>query len=632
MSEVWAPEDLLREEEGGLTTDTLTRGTRLGRYELLLPIAMGGMAKVWAARQRGQRGFSKLVAIKTILPNLSEDPAFESMFLDEARIASNVHHPNVCDIYELGEEGKVLYLAMEWVNGDSLVRVLRASGSVSERIDPRIAARIIADACAGVHAAHELVDDIGRPLGVVHRDMSPHNILLSADGNVKVTDFGVAKAIGQLHDQTSTGVLKGKVNYMAPEQITGTHIDRRSDVFALGCVLYEATTGHLPFRVRGELDHQVMQRIMNGQCTPPSQVTPGYPRELDAIVMRSIANQPIQRFASAERMRMALEEWLQMSGPIVTQSHVAATVRARVGQSIDARRERIRVAMSTTGPHEDTNATPNPSASGVVSVGTGVGAASGDNAGPKSMRRPPLEMSPLSQPLFVPLAGPPIAEPVPVVAPAAVAPTSGAVPDAAAGPAMAAAQDPHPPATAQYLLAAAIGVSVAFVLGAGAFFVWHSTRPAEVAVPLPSPAVSVIVVPGAPPGVTGAIVSSRPPLDPATAAPEVAPSAAVAPSPREEPAPAAPTTGELTEQTAPAETVVLNIPDGAAILVDGVALGDGAHALPRPRPGQTVSLVVRQAGYDDAVLSLDASTSSPVLVTLRKHRHHNEPAIPANPY
>ena len=156
------PSDELEEEPSNY--GALRSGTRLGRYELLVPIARGGMARVWAARLHGQRGFQKLVAVKVILPHLAEEPEFERMFLDEARIAACVHHPNVCEIYELGEENNVLYLAMEWVSGDSLARVLRAGGT-TEAIDPRVAARVLADVCAGVHAAHELTDDDGRALG-----------------------------------------------------------------------------------------------------------------------------------------------------------------------------------------------------------------------------------------------------------------------------------------------------------------------------------------------------------------------------------------------------------------------------------------------------------------------------------
>src|SRR5580704_8294965 len=167
-----APEDLV-DDWSDLSTSDLGPGARLGRYELLLPIAYGGMARVWAARMHGMRGFQKLVAIKTILPHLARDPEFERMFLDEARIASGVHHPNVTEIYELGEEGHVLYLAMEWVNGESLVHVVRGiHGKTPLALDARVAARIAADACAGLHAAHELCDEAGVRLNVVHRDVS----------------------------------------------------------------------------------------------------------------------------------------------------------------------------------------------------------------------------------------------------------------------------------------------------------------------------------------------------------------------------------------------------------------------------------------------------------------------------
>jgi len=340
MADVLPSEELVEEPSD---YGALRPGTRLGRYELLVPIARGGMARVWAARQHGQRGFQKLVAIKVILPNLAEEPEFERMFLDEARIASGVHHPNVCEIYELGEEKKTLYLVMEWVSGDSFARVLRASGGKTEAVEPRVVARIVADACAGVHAAHELTDEDGRALGVVHRDLSPHNILITAAGTAKVCDFGVAKALGQLHEATSAGQLKGKIAYMAPEQITGAPVDRRSDVFSLGCVLYEATTGQRPFR--GDGDHQVMHAVLKGEVIPPTSILRSYPQELERIVMRALAPQPILRFPTAERMRFSLEEFVAR-GQLVTQSNVAQVLKTRIGDLIERRKERIRQASS----------------------------------------------------------------------------------------------------------------------------------------------------------------------------------------------------------------------------------------------------------------------------------------------
>jgi serine/threonine-protein kinase len=323
----------------GKGADRLTPGTRLGRYELLLPIARGGMARVWAARQHGQRGFSKIVAVKVILPHLRKDAQFERMFVNEARVASFVQHPNVCQIIELGEDAEILFMAMEWVSGDSFARVLKGTGKTVVPLDPRIVARVLADACAGLHAAHIQTDEVGRPLNIVHRDVSPHNVLIAADGTVKVCDFGVAKALGQLQDATLAGQIKGKINYMPPEQFMGAQLDGRSDVFAVGIVLYESTTGKQPFD--GDNDLIVMQRLARGEFIPPSRLVPGYPLELEHIVMRAMQPEPQHRFANAEQMRIALEEWIARSGPIVTQTNVAYVVRERIGNIIDARRDQI---------------------------------------------------------------------------------------------------------------------------------------------------------------------------------------------------------------------------------------------------------------------------------------------------
>lgn len=323
-------------------------GTRLGRYEVLIGIAQGGMARVWAARQQGHRGFTKIVAIKTILPALTSDPSFEAMFLDEARVAAGVHHPNVCQIFDLGEEAGVLYLAMEWVNGESLARILKPpikgdSKREAQRLNARIAARIVADAAAGLHAAHELADETGQQLEVVHRDVSPQNILVTLTGNVKVTDFGVAKALGSSHEATAAGQIKGKAAYMSPEQAAAGTVDRRSDIFALGIVLYEITTGKRPFH--GENQIATLKLLLEGRFDPPGAIVPGYPRELEAIVMRAMAMDPAERFPSADRMKIALEEWLARSGPVVTETQVGALVRERVGEVVDERQSRIRERM-----------------------------------------------------------------------------------------------------------------------------------------------------------------------------------------------------------------------------------------------------------------------------------------------
>jgi serine/threonine protein kinase len=321
--------------------DELHAGSAVGPYDLLAPIGVGGMARVWAARVRGK---TDVVAVKMLLPELAENVEFRKMFFDEARIASRVRHPNVCSTFEMGEQYGTLYLAMEWLDGPSLMRVLRPGQqdvTECERIPirPRIAARIVADACAGLHAAHELVGDDGRPLAVVHRDVSPHNLLMTSAGEVKVTDFGVAKALGKSH-MTMAGQLKGKLAYMAPEQLVGGAIDRRCDVFALGCVLYEITTGQRPFQ--GEHDPQVMTSIMLGRYEPPGSLVPSYPHELAIVVMRALANEPENRYPSADHMRVALEEYLRKSGPQVGQAQVADLIRERCGAEVESRAAALR--------------------------------------------------------------------------------------------------------------------------------------------------------------------------------------------------------------------------------------------------------------------------------------------------
>ncbi len=285
----------------------LAAGDILGRYELLLPVAQGGMATVWAARMRGTRGFSKIVAIKTMLPALSSDPRFEKMFLSEAELASRIKHPNVCEILDLGEQEGVLYLAMEWIDGESLVTLLGDCERAGLRVPFAAAAHLGADAARGLHAAHELKDDAGELVGVVHRDVSPHNILVTHDGIVKIVDFGVAKAMARTdHQATNAGHLKGKVHFMAPEQAFCDEVDRRTDVFALGIVLYQLTTGNHPFRADNEL--ATLARITSPEPVPdPSMHVADYPRELAAVLLKALAKEPAQRFASMRDFADALD-------------------------------------------------------------------------------------------------------------------------------------------------------------------------------------------------------------------------------------------------------------------------------------------------------------------------------------
>jgi serine/threonine protein kinase len=315
------------------SSTTLNAGDTLGGYQLLLPIGEGGMGRVWVAREQQAGAFARYVAIKTALAENSPKK-FWTALLDEAHIASNLRHPNVCVIHAVETEGTVVYLVMDWSDAGSLREVLDAAPG--ERIPPALAARIIAAVCAGLHAAHELKDEHGAPLGVVHRDVSPQNVLLSTSGQVKLADFGVAKARGQLQEATRTGELKGKLSYMAPEQVTLKPFDRRADIFALGCVLYEATLGKRPFHGTDAL--ATLYSLLEQPLTKPSEIDPSYPAGLEEIVLKALSREPGDRYQTAEDLGYALESWMAATRTIVTEANVAQLVRDTLGDRIKERK------------------------------------------------------------------------------------------------------------------------------------------------------------------------------------------------------------------------------------------------------------------------------------------------------
>jgi hypothetical protein len=321
------------------TLQEIQPGQTLGRYEYLVPIAEGGMASVWAARLKGSRGFSKTVAIKTMLPTVSDDPQFEQMFLDEAQIASRIRHPNVVEILDLGEQEEVLYLVMEWVDGEPLSSLRRAAAKHGG-IPRGIALRLVADACAGLHAAHELKDDAGHPVGLVHRDISPQNLLITFGGAVKIVDFGVAKAAGRSTGQTVAGQVKGKPPYMSPEQALGEVVDRRTDVFALGIILYQLTTGKHPFR--GESDLVTLQNIVSDKpIVAPRAYDRQYPRELELVVMKALDRKREKRFPSCAEFEAAIEDVFNKSVPRCRVEEVAKFMQDMLGARGEARRKAL---------------------------------------------------------------------------------------------------------------------------------------------------------------------------------------------------------------------------------------------------------------------------------------------------
>ena len=320
----------------------LSSGSPLGRYELLLPIAKGGMAEVWAARLHGTRGFQKLVAIKTILSGAIDDARMEEMFLVEAEIASKIHHPNVVGTIDLGEHEGILYLVMEWVDGESL-NVLMQKAASQGGVPLAIGVNLIGQACQGLYAAHNLRDDQGALLGLVHRDVSPHNLLVTYSGTAKVVDFGIAKATSQA-SSTEAGEVKGKFAYMAPEQVRAQPVDQRTDLFALGILLYQITTGKHPFR--GENPAETLQNICAERGpTPPSAFLPDYPSELEAVVLKALAKNPERRFSSANDMLTALER--AMPGPLEAsfEVQVAEYLKQLFGARANERRAALRVAQ-----------------------------------------------------------------------------------------------------------------------------------------------------------------------------------------------------------------------------------------------------------------------------------------------
>jgi serine/threonine protein kinase len=336
--------------------DDVSPGQVLGRYELLMPVARGGMASVWAARLKGTRGFQKLVAIKTMLPGLVDDPSFERMFLDEASLASQVRHPHVIEIMDLGEQDRILYLVMEWVSGEALSIIMKYAATRGG-IPLPIAVHIATQTCRGLHAAHELREADGVLVGLVHRDVSPQNVLVTYDGVVKVVDFGVAKATARLDTQTEAGQLKGKIAYMSPEQLRGEKIDRRTDVFAMGILLYMMTTGKHPFR--GDDQAQTIARISSDEpAILPSVLVPGYPPGLEACVMQALAKDSAKRYPSANDMLLGLTRALPSAMRESTDEEVSEFIRRLLPDRLERQKHAIKTALEQADRREMSRSTP----------------------------------------------------------------------------------------------------------------------------------------------------------------------------------------------------------------------------------------------------------------------------------
>jgi len=309
-------------------------GERFGRYLLVGEIATGGMAEILLAVHRGPEGFVKAVVIKRVLQHLTNDADFVRMFVDEARLAARLEHPNIVRTYELGEVGGQYFTAMEYLPGEDLCKVLNNLSISRQAMPLNIAIGIGSQLCHGLHFAHQLTDIDGRPLNVVHRDINPANIILTYGGEVKIIDFGIAKS--NANAKTVTGTIKGKVAYMPPEQVLGKSVDQRADIFSAGVVLWEVLTGR-PLFLR-DSEAATLYAIMNAPIAPPSKLRPELPPQLDRIASRALARSPAERYDTAEQMAAALDE-LMVDLPRYDARVLAGTVEALFGSTrADAKR------------------------------------------------------------------------------------------------------------------------------------------------------------------------------------------------------------------------------------------------------------------------------------------------------
>ena len=286
----------------------LPRGKMLGKFEVLRKIATGGMAEIYLARVRGRAGFEKLFVLKRILPTAAGDPRFIQMFLDEARLVATLQHPNIADVLEVGEDRGAPFFIMEHVHGQDVRSIRIAESERHQGVPLRVSLAIVHAIASALDYAHDRCDANGVNLGLVHRDVSPSNILVSYEGAIKLIDFGVARVTNQNH-KTQAGTVRGKGPYMSPEQCRGQALDRRSDLFSLGVVLYELTVGKRPFR--GESEYEIMSQIVHHDPAPPSSQVDGYPRDLERIVAKLLARNPDQRYQHAEEVLQALEDFLE---------------------------------------------------------------------------------------------------------------------------------------------------------------------------------------------------------------------------------------------------------------------------------------------------------------------------------
>ena len=285
----------------------MSQPTKFGKYYLLERLAVGGMAEIYKAKMYGVDGFEKQMVVKQILPQYARNREFVTMFIDEAKITVSLSHGNIVPVYELGQIDGIYFLSMDYVDGKNLGELLDAGIEAKDVLSVPHSLFILLEVLAGLDYAHRKTDERGNPLNIVHRDVSPQNVLISFDGEVKIVDFGIAHAATKVH-ATQAGVIKGKFGYMSPEQALGKDVDSRSDIFTAGILLWEMLTLERLFG--GEFDTQALDRIKRADVTPPSAINPNLPPQLDEIILKSLACDPDKRFQSAGEMQLVLSRFL----------------------------------------------------------------------------------------------------------------------------------------------------------------------------------------------------------------------------------------------------------------------------------------------------------------------------------
>jgi serine/threonine protein kinase len=319
-------------------TGILSEPKPFGKYYLLERISVGGMAEIFKAKAFGVEGFERLLAVKRILDQIAEDEAFIDMFIDEAKIAGKLNHPNIAQIFDLGKEEGSYYIALEYISGKDLKTLLEASRDQGNPLDiPQIVYTVM-KVCEGLEHAHTKKDAQGEPLNIVHRDISPQNVLISYEGEVKIIDFGIAKAQGKT-SQTQVGVLKGKFSYMSPEQVRGLHVDHRSDIFSLGIVLYELLTLERLFL--GDSDFDTLEQIRKVEISPPSLYNPDIPQELEDIVLKALAKNPDDRFQSTADFAEALERFMRSEGYYYKNKDLASFMKNEYREDLEFEQRKL---------------------------------------------------------------------------------------------------------------------------------------------------------------------------------------------------------------------------------------------------------------------------------------------------